>query len=427
MLMQSDATGDASFIGEGTDVTVGGTTTVERYITNGQWHGFSSPIDGATFASTFHFNGTNVWVKEYDEASDTFNYIDDTNQVMGNMTGYYTWLQTSGSPQTFEYEGSLRSGTLGSTNNMSNSNTGFNFVGNPFTSALDWDAASGWTKTNLDDAIYVYNGTSYASYIAGVGTNGGTQYIAMGQGYFVHVAAAGTGTLQVDQQAAIHNTTPFMKSVDAESQIVRLQLADASATDETVIRFSDQATDEFDGSLDAYKMFSYDTEYPQIYSVSSDQMSINSLPFDASKSIAVDVKGKDGDEMTISAIEDGDIAFLNLKDNYTGVTTDLKSGDYTFTYNSSVANRFELYFGFLGVDETPTASYATIFAYGQHVNVKLTESTNADITIYNLLGQIIDFRSTSSTFTSIPVEKTGYYVVRVNDGLHVTTQKVFIK
>ena len=431
MTMQSDATGDGSFIGEGTDVTVGGTTTVERYVTNGQWHGFSSPLSGATFVSTFHYNGTNVWVKEYDEATNTFSFIVDTNRVMDAMTGYYTWLQTSGSPQTFNYEGSLRSGTVGSADNLSNSgwgaDAGFNFVGNPFTSALDWDAASGWTKANLDNAIYVYNGTSYASYVGGVSTNGGSRYIAMGQGFFVHVASAGIGTLQVGQQAAVHSTTPFMKSANAESQIVRLQLADGSATDEAVIRFSDQATDEFDGSLDAYKMFSYDTEYPQIYSVSSDLMSINSLPFDASKSITVDVKGKDGDEMTISAMEDGDIAFLNLKDNYSGVTTDLKSGDYTFTYNSSVANRFELYFGFLGVDEAIATSYANIFAYGQNVNVKLTESTNADITIYNLLGQTIDFRSTSSTFTSIPVEKTGYYVVKVNDGVHVTTQKVFIK
>ncbi|RLD89519.1 MAG: hypothetical protein DRJ09_06395, partial [Bacteroidetes bacterium] len=138
-------------------------------------------------------------------------------------------------------------------------------------------------------------------------------------------------------------------------------------------------------------------------------------------------RGKDGDVMTISATEAEGVEFLNLKDNFTGVTTNLKTGDYTFTYNSSVVNRFELYFGFLGVDETPVTSYANIFAAGQNVNVKLIGSTNANITIYNLLGQTIDFRSASSTFTSIPVEKTGYYVVKVNDGLHVTTQKVFIK
>ncbi len=427
MTMQSDATGDGSFIGEGTDVTVGGTTTVERYVTNGQWHGFSSPVSGATFASTFHYNGTNVWVKEYDEATNMFNYLSDTNQVMGDMEGYYTWLQTSGSPQTFSYDGLLRSGTVGSTNNMTNSTTGFNFVGNPFTSALDWDAASGWTKTNLDDAIYVYNGTSYASYIAGVSTNGGSQYIAMGQGFFVHVAAAGNGTLQVDKQAAVHNTVSFMKSKSTKQQIVRLNLTDNGKTDEAVIRFSDDATVDFDGSLDAYKFFSFDETYPQIYSGDEELLSINSLPFDANRSIPVDVRGNDGDVMTISAIEDESIAFLNLKDKLTGEVTDLKNNDYGFTYNSSVSNRFELYFGFLGVDETPVSDFVSIYSVDNNVQVKLKGSDHATISVYNLLGQEVASRKTSSTITTIPLNMTGYYLVKVNDGSHVTTQKVFIK
>jgi len=432
MTMQSDATGDGSFIGEGTDVTVGGTTTVERYVTNGQWHGFSSPVSGATFVSTFHYNGTNVWVKEYDEATNTFSYIVDTNRVMDPLVGYYTWLQTSGSPQTFNYEGSLRSGTIGSSNNLTNTgwgaDAGFNFVGNPFTSALDWDAASGWTKTNLDNAIYVYNGTSYASYVSGVSTNGGSQYIAMGQGFFVHVASAGTGTLQVDKQAAVHNTVAFMKSDNAESQIVRINLLDGSATDETVIRFSDDATDEFDGSLDAYKMFSYNTDYPQIYTGSDKMYSINSLPFDGSKSVPLDVRGKEGDEMTITSVESDDIAFLNLKDNLTGVTTDLKANDYTFTYSSGVANRFELYFGFLGVNNTSETNYAKIYAVDNTIQVKLQGAVeHADVSVYNLLGQMIKSRTVSSTVSSITINMSGYYLVKVNDGAHITTQKVFIK
>ncbi len=35
-------------------------------------------------------------------------------------------------------------------------NTGWNLVGNPTTASLDWDASQGWTKTNLDDAYYVW-------------------------------------------------------------------------------------------------------------------------------------------------------------------------------------------------------------------------------------------------------------------------------
>ena len=429
MLMQSDATGDASFIGEGSDVTVAGTVTAQRYETDGQWHGFSSPVSGADFSGTFFNDSPFVWVKDFDEATGTYSYLTNTNQAMGDMTGYFAWVQTATSPVTFTFEGSLRSGTIGSANNMVSSATNsHNFVGNPFTSAIDWDASTGWTKTNLYNAIYVYNGSSWATYIGGAGTNGGTQYIAEGQGFFVEVnTTSSNGTLEMTTDVCVHNTVGYMKSTENDQQIVRLQVEDEGQTDEMVIRFADDATEGYDGNLDAHKYFSYVEGYPQIYSTANDFMSINSLPFDANRSIPMDVRGKDGDVMTIAATEADGLEFLNLKDNFTGVTTDLKTGDYTFTYNSSVINRFELYFGFLGVDETSDATYANIFAAGHNVNVKLVNATKSNISIYNLLGQEIDFRSTSSTFTSIPVEKTGYYIVKVNDGLHVTTQKVFIK
>lgn len=428
LLIQSDATGDGSFIYNGGTVNVTGSTMVERYSSAAQWHGISSPVAGATFASTY-FGGTpEVWVKEFDEATGSFTYLTDVSQVMGDMTGYYSWIETAGGAQTFTFDGTLRTGTVGAPNNMVHANQGHNFVGNPFPSAINWDASAGWTKTNLYNAIYVYNGTSYASYVGGAGTNGGTEHIAMGQGFFVQVNGAGPGTLTMDQRVCEHNAVGFMKNQQAaEQKIVRLQLNDSDKTDETVIRFADDATPEFDGNLDAHKFFSFDPEYPQIYSTANDFMSINSLPFNANTSVTIDVKGKDGNTMTISATEADGFEFLNLVDNYTGKTTDLKNSDYTFTYNSSISNRFELFFGFLGVDETPVTNYAKIFAANQNIQVVLKDANRADISVYNLLGQVITSRSTSSTFTSIPLNKTGYYIVKVNDGQHITTQKVFIK
>jgi hypothetical protein len=141
----------------------------------------------------------------------------------------------------------------------------------------------------------------------------------------------------------------------------------------------------------------------------------------------LDVKGKDGNTMTISATEADGLQFLNLKDNNTGVTTNLKSEDYTFTYNSNVTDRFELFFGFTGIDTPTTADYAKIYAVDNNVKVVLDNGVNADITVYNLLGQRVAACSASGTVTTIAVEKTGYYLVKVNDGAHVTTQKVFIR
>lgn len=69
---------------------------------------------------------------------------------------------------------------------------GWNLVGNPFPSTIDWNASGGWTKTNLDGSIYISdNGTStalqYATWNGTTGTNGGSRYIASGQAFWVRL------------------------------------------------------------------------------------------------------------------------------------------------------------------------------------------------------------------------------------------------
>jgi len=426
-LIQSDATGDGSFINNGGTLNVGGTTTVERYAVNGQWHGLSSPVMGAKFDVTYFGGNPEVWVKKYNEPTDDYTYLVDTTALMGDMTGYFTWIQTSGSPLVYNFEGDLRTGTISSPV-LNKTNTGHAFLGNPFTSAIDWDAPSGWSKFQLYDAIYVYDGAAgqFMSYVAGLGSNGGSQYIPMGQGFFVQVDNSFTfGSVNMNNDVCVHNGVAF-KDASANKDVVRLQVEDAGSVDETVIRFTEEATAEFDGNLDAAKLFSFNNEYPQLYSTANDFMSINSVPY-GTQSVALDVKGKEGNTLTISATEAEGFEFLNLKDNNTGVTTNLKSESYTFTYNSNVTDRFELFFGFTGIDNTTSVDYAKIYAVDNNVKVVLDNGVNADITVYNLLGQSVAARSASGTITTIAVEKTGYYLVKVNDGAHVTTQKVFIR
>ncbi len=422
--IKSDATGDGSFINNGGTLTVGGTTTVERYAVNGQWHGLSSPVIGATFATTYFGGNPKVWVKEYNEPTNDYTYLTDITALMGDMTGYFTWIQASGTPQTYTFNGGLRTGTI-SSGLLNKTNTGHAFLGNPFTSAIDWDAASGWSKSHLYDAIYVYDGDvgHWMSYVSGVGTNGGSQYIPMGQGFFVQVDNAFTfGSVDMTNDVCVHNPVAFKSAV---GDIVRLKVESEGYSDEAVVRFSDEATTGFDGNLDAHKMFSLTDGMPQLYFTDNDYMSINSLPYDKNLSIPMDVKGTDGNEMTIKATEDGGKDHVYLKDNVTDVVTDLKSEDYTFTYNSQVSDRFRLLFGFTGI-ETSTVDNANIYAVGHTVNVVFTSKVNTDITVYNLLGQVVAAQKARGIRTSINVDRTGYYLVKVNDGTHITTKKVFV-
>ena len=61
-----------------------------------------------------------------------------------------------------------------------------------------------------------------------------------------------------------HNTSTFFK--DEVSDIVRLEVSGNGYTDETVIRFLDDATSGFDGQWDAHKLFGSVAEAPAIYS-----------------------------------------------------------------------------------------------------------------------------------------------------------------
>ncbi|MCF6169931.1 MAG: T9SS type A sorting domain-containing protein [Bacteroidales bacterium] len=425
--IESSATGSGSFINNGT-LTVTGTSSAQCYVTNGQWHGIASPVSGEDFSAMYLGGNPEVWVKEYDETTNSYSEMYDTTTAMGDMQGWFTWVQTSSVPQTFTFTGAYRTGTIGSAGNMAHANSGHNYVGNPFTSAIDWDAAAGWTKTNMKNAIYVYNNGNWASYVGGVGAAGGSRYIAMSQGFFVQVSGAGTGTLQMDVDVCVHNSVAYLKSQDTELQVVRLQIEDAGMVDEAVIVFRDGATEGLDDEFDAGKFFSFNADYPQIYSTANNYMSINALPFTAQESVALDVRGKDGNSLTISATETAGFENLSLKDEFTGDFVNLNEKSYTFLYDAEVTDRFTLFFSPTGIGDNPLSENAVkIFAYDNNIQVVLSELDHANISVYNLLGQEVATVSTNTNITRISVDKSGYYLVKVSDGKHYSTQKVFIK
>ena len=70
-------------------------------------------------------------------------------------------------------------------------NDGFNLIANPYPSTIDW-LSSAWTKTNVNNAIYMYqaDNTQYASFVGGIGVNGATRHIASSQGFYIQTNGA---------------------------------------------------------------------------------------------------------------------------------------------------------------------------------------------------------------------------------------------
>ncbi len=423
-LIESGAAGSGSFINNGT-LAVTGTQSAQCFVGDDLWHGIAAPVSGEDFNAMFYDYAPEVWVSGFDEATGSYAPVSDLNTSMGDMKGWFSEIETGQGGLTHTFVGTYRTGTVGAADNMLHAGDGWNFVGNAFTSAIDWEAASGWTKTNVNDAIYIYNGSTWLSYVNGAGT--GTQYIAMSQGFFVQSTAV--GTLTMDESVCVHNPVAYLKSENSQQQIVKLEVNDNGSIDGTIIRFADNATADFDGDLDAYKLFTFENGYPQIFTTANGNMSINSLPFSVlEESVALDVIGTDGNMLTISVTDFGEVEELYLKDESTGDVTNLKTASYSFVYDAEVSDRFTLvFFDITDVDENIASDNVKIYASDKNIQIILDGFDRAEISVYNLLGQMVTGKSTTSLNTSIPIEKSGYYLVKVSDGANVITKKVFIK
>jgi len=435
LTIASDASGQGGLAVYGTET---GNVSVKCYMTTAQWHGIAAPVSGQT-ANNLYMNGNpDVWLKYYNEADNTYSYITDLGTALGDMKGWMMWVDdvsSTLSDTTFTFTGSLRNGTVSPSESIVRTHTGadygYNFVGNPFTSTIDWDDTNGWVKTNIDTAIYVYNNGNWATYANGTGANGGSQYIAMNQGFFVQVKDDGStsATLTATNAVQVKHTSNFYKSNRADNDIslIRLDISAEGMHDETVVKLMPGATDGYDSQYDAHKLFSFNTNHPQIFSTANGKMSINTLPPETG-SVAMDVTGKDGDMMTISMTEQTNVAEVLLVDEATDIQTDLTKNSYSFVYDNTITDRFTLHFGIVGVpSQNEKTNLFRIYSIGNLAFVMIPLNTRANIEVYNLLGQKIAQADNKSGLYSVSLRKGQYYIIKVYNNYGIETKKVLIK
>jgi hypothetical protein len=348
------------------------------------------------------------------------------------MQGYALWNDNTA---TASYAGTLNTGSpvpIGNDNNLTRTiagdNGGNNLVGNPFPSSINWDASSGWTKTNVMNAIYVEDNGNWGIYTTGSGSAGTgnlSNYIAPGQGFFVFVNDDGstTGTLKMDNNVRVHSSAAFLKS--SYSNYLKLVATGNDKSDITVIHFMDEATAQFDGQFDARKLFATDENYPQIYSIMEKELAINALP--QAEWVQVGFKAGVSGSFTISAIEINDISNVWLEDTFTNEFTNLATDSYTFAYAVGESdNRFIVHFTPMAVPEN-VENVTGVYSFGKEVFVTVKENTKGTIFIYNLMGQEVSTTAINGSSNVISLDKSGYYVVEVLTNESMVTQKVFIK
>lgn len=274
--------------------SVTGNVTMQRYLPSGfGYKYFSSPFQSSKvseFSNDLNLNASFPTFYSYDEtlySAGWVNYTTTTNSLQP-LKGYAANFGSSSAAKTVDMTGVVNNGTV-SLSTIYNNNRpytkGFQLVGNPYPSPIDWNAASGWTKTNVDNAIYFFDAGStnqytgtYSSYINGVSSNGvATNIIPAMQGFFIHVSNGTypvTGSISINNNARTTGTSVvFHKTTGTPKQLFRLSVGNSAADtikDHLAFYTDNESTDGYDTWLDALKMLNTDTSFPAIYAKTSD-------------------------------------------------------------------------------------------------------------------------------------------------------------
>lgn len=434
--------------------------TIKREIaSNNNWHFLSVPIDQAEILDgNFAPTSANfaAWIATYDfyQWSPTIdmwvNLKTGTSSInttdfgdpprFENGKGYLVaYDNTFAGSSTKSVSGTLASGTVSV--DLSNANGGYNLVGNPFPSSLDWKASSGWSRVDLDEFttddiaynVWIWNdetgnfGAYNSTLEADIGTNGMSRYIPPMQAFYVK--AATNGILEMSNDVRVNSSQAWLKSNSQLSNTFRLKVT----TDQN--SYSDEIQIEFGHENDLGGAEKFESMYSEAPSLSTNKNGEQySIDFRSNHNLQTPIPlsfncGVDG-IYTLSAQLNPNIETIILEDLLLDTKIDfINNPSYSFSANSNAdPNRFILHFSPVGIDYNLTKLPINVFAAKDKVEIRSDEPTNALINIYNISGQLlISSKLVNENRTTINIANyKGVAVVSVVTGSSVINKKVIL-
>ncbi len=304
---------------------------------------------------------------------------------------------------------------------------GWNLLSNPYPSQYDWSGQA--LPSGANDAFYINQGGSYSSYVSGIGINGGTQYMAPFQAFWVQTTNASPGNFTFEQdQRVTAPSTSLMKTSPLDG--VWLKVNDSLTSDELFIGFDHQATAGFDAKLDAHKLLNSNApnlstklngEFYSICRVASNNVS--SFPISLN-----DVEEGKACTFNLNAGQLAAYSAVSLEDKMLNVLHDLKASDYIFIQNDGYGpDRFVLHFSNsqVGSQEIPVAQGWYTYASEEGIEVQLGNLNDVLVEVYDLGGRMIFQLEHQEGVARIPTNQARQlYVVKVTSSSVSGTQKI---
>jgi trimeric autotransporter adhesin len=449
--IKSDATGSASVIVTG----MTGSVTYQRYLTGGanKWHLISSPVTGsqtiaafiASFGGAMTQSGVKYSLAPYDnsgiiDVSTWKNYTTDGSNPAPSSSfvvgkGYEILMNADG---TVDFTGQISSASEAIT--LTENITGWNLIGNPYTSFLAMNSSANATNflstnaANLDPsfvAIYVWNPTNNSYDIFNQAS--ATRSLAPGQAFFVKSKAGGGVNANFTTGMQINTGNAFQKAATTGIPTIDLTADNNSGTkSSTEIKYMSGTTLGLDPGYDAGRFGGAGTGF-NVYThlVSQDNgvaLSVQVVPdtgYDTTV-IPIGLDASTGTQITFKAtatdLPTGKKVFL--EDKLLSTVTEINNTDksYTVTLSSSLSGigRFYLHTqdsaSTLSVEDFNTSQY-TLIARPKNNSLKLygAVSQKGSIVIYDSLGRAIyttSLQKGTEQDITIPTMATGVYFVK---------------
>ena len=446
-----------------------------------EWDLIGSPLDAVSIytfvtnntsgTATLATNGSAYAVGEYDNATDTWtNYTTATagvDEAAGNFDigKGYQMASVDGGTRILKFTGTAASTSQTQPiidNDLANSGTGriWNLVANPYPSYI-------YANNNANSTHNVLK----ANYEVGVTDNLHNSYVALygydadGSGYTIYNQSSPATYIAPGQAFMIASDnsssgtsisfTPAMRTVQGGDDFISGRIMNPTSSefllklyqeeiliDNTRFYFDNDLTLGLDPGYDAGH-FNQDASLISRL-VEEDEgvgFAINAMGLEALSgvSIPLEVNQQSNVPFRIS-LEDSTIASdveVQLEDRLLETLTLLNDEDFTLTAVEDLSGigRFYLHLGNVTLGEDSFAnSFASIYKgiNDDYITIEgLPNSSKNNVSIYNLLGQLVANKSLNANQTKQTVSTKGFpsgiYVVELHSGRSVVTKKIIVK
>lgn len=278
--------------------TITGDVRMEKVFhnTTAGWMQFTVPFTDVTFEQlnddlpTTGYEGSNfpnynfVSVRYYNEptaetGSGAYSGVESAYDTIVPGLGYS--LYSNAGTYTLDFQGTIVTGETSLpvtyTDHGETKLDGLNLVGNPYPGTIDWTSETGWDRSNVSGALYLWNTQMkrFKTYLNGYSVNGGSPIINTGDSFWIQTNGE-SPEVNINETA---KTQEITAEVNAADNFLKMKLGNGTSQDEMMIVLDENASLDYETNRDAFK-FENSSNPINISSLSADDLTlcINSVP-----------------------------------------------------------------------------------------------------------------------------------------------------